>query len=191
MHKTIHDVENSTIVQIYDKKMRYKWILDNVALQFASTKEVQSQLKFREKYLEVVGQPIAKVSTPEWMDFSLKAFNNNSQPNEQELIELFISRLAAFCINTRSDSKMAIFDDQAYWTSACVIFTLTGILHHLENDEEFEHCTNNWYFKVMKEEFSVRETSYRVGQYKCAVFRINMYSNKLPFNFIETLRCVQ
>lgn len=183
--KRVSDLHFGKLTIMYGRTLSYEWIVDDMVLKFSTTRHLTSQLKFRETYLEQAGVMLLRISTEAWAMILNKAFAESNRTTEKELEELWLFRVAQYCIKAASNNQKDIARGAVYETNTGLVFTSRGLLQYLKKFEDIACCTGEWHSDKLLSLLNAKSSSMSLKDFKGRAVKIQKFSCRVDKRFYE------
>ena len=183
--KRVSDLKFGKLTIKYGRTVSYSWEVDGVTLKFSTTRNLTSQLKFRENYLEQVGVMLLRVSTESWTMILNKALAESNRLSEKELEDVWLRRAAQYCSEELTDDQTRIAFGSVYETNTGFVFTSRGLMQYMKRFEDTSCFTGEWHADKLLSLLNAKSASMSLKDFKGRASKIHKFSCRVDKRFYE------
>jgi len=183
---TTHRVSDLTFGQLtkkYGRSVSYEWEVHGHLLKFPTTRQLTSQRKFREVFLEASGKVLLRVSTEVWTMILNTAFATTEKHTEQELQDFWLLRVAQYCVENATTDQKEIKKGKVYRTNTGLLFTTIGLVNFLRRLPDMTCFTADWHHDKVLSLLNAKSVSVTLKDFKGRAVRINNFSCRVDSRF--------
>lgn len=185
--KRVDEVSFGDLRIMYGKGTLYELAVEDKVFHYETTRQLSSQLMFRDKYLEAFGYALLPISNEAWTMVVNQFYATAKRYEQAELEEMWLRRVAQFVLNRVTDDQAKIENGYVYETNSCFIFTSTGMIKYLKQFEDMDVFTNEWHSEKTLTLLNCKSSSITLKDFKGRAVRLNKYSARVDSRFYSAL----
>ena len=184
--KTVGDVQFGNLLIKYGKGLQYEWTVNgDITLHYATTRQLTSQRKFRDKYLEATGQMLQMINTPAWLLIVNKAYSEAVRYEEELREDMWLRRVAEYVVNERTEDAREISKGKVLETKTGFVFTSLGLARFLATCEDMSIFTPEWHSEKVRTLLNTKSMSLTLDGFQGRAIKINNYSGRVDRRFYD------
>lgn len=183
--KRVSDVTFGKLTIKYGRELLYEWEIGEHLFVYPNTRQLTSQRKFRDKYLEAFGVALLRCSTEAWTMIVNQAYATTERKSIHELEERWLRRVAQYMCEQKTDDQRKIARGKVYETNTGLVFTSAGLVRFLDRFEDMQVFTTEWHHEKLRQLLNVRSASMSLKDFKGRAMKLNNYSARVDPRFYD------